>query len=299
MIPISNKLRIAIEKAADDAGNPYQLSLRVGVSNATVGKWLSGTTSKIYEETLTRLLPLLLPHLDREELKNYHSIFKYTVNECRLDLARVDETCVNVDALHERLQLSEKLLEKIEFVLGAQEKTGDSPFLEKNNIRSLREAIPLRESGVLPRPVPVISIAQAAGYEPALEPLCDYLRETSDRTAVFYDVPENCFALEVSGDSMSPDYPNGSIALVAAGEFPQRGDIVAAKLSDGQVVIKEYHRKDNRIALSSLNKDGQNFEWHCKENPGYVQWMWPVIEITLKPRDRRWAKLKDNGNLDR
>ena len=154
------------------------------------------------------------------------------------------------------------------------------------------EVIAIREANVQFRSVPVISFAQAAGYEPALEPLCDYLRETSDRTALFYDVPENCFALEILGDSMAPDYPNGSIALVAAGEFPQRGDIVVAKLQTGQVVIKEYHRCNNVITLKSINPQGKNFEWHCKEQPGYVQWMWPVIEVNLKPRDRRWSQRK-------
>ncbi len=158
------------------------------------------------------------------------------------------------------------------------------------------EAVPVREAGVRFREFPVLSIAQAAGYEPALEPLCDYLRETSDRTALFFDVSaDNCFALEISGDSMAPDYPNGSIALVAAGEYPQRGDVVAAKLADGQVVIKEYHRKNNIISLESINPDGKNFEWHCKEDSGFVQWMWPVIEVTLKMRDQRWARRKNGG----
>lgn len=139
------------------------------------------------------------------------------------------------------------------------------------------------------QPVPVISIAQAAEYEP-LEPLVDYLREVSDRTQLFVDVKDNYFAVEISGDSMSPDYPNGSIALVAAGEFPERGDIVVAKFSTGQVVIKEYHRKDNVISLTSRNPSGQNFQWHIKEKPGFIQWMFPVIEIVLHPRRQRRTK---------
>ena len=168
------------------------------------------------------------------------------------------------------------------------------PYLEDDSapVNADNEAVPVREANVQFRAVPVLSFAQAAGYEPALEPLCDYLRETSDRSALFFDVADNCFALEVSGDSMAPDYPNGSIALVAAGDYPQRGDIVAAKLNDGQVVIKEYHRCNNVITLTSINPDGKSFEWHCKEQPGYVQWMWPVLEIILKPRDRRWAQRK-------
>ena len=285
MIPISNELRVAIKKAAEDVGNPYQLSLKAGVSNATVLKWLDGKTSKIYEKTLEQLLPLLLIHMSREEMENYRQIVEYGVAECKIDLSRVDESCVNVDTLRERLEVSERLLEKLSVALGKPESCGKPTEEPVSN-----DAVPISDSGIVPKAVPVLSFAQAAGYEPAFEPMCDYIRETSDRTAVFYDVPENCFALEVSGDSMAPDYPNGSIALVAAGEYPQRGDIVAAKLSTGQVVIKEYHRKDNVIRLESINPEGKNFEWHCKEQPGFVMWMWPVVEITLKPRAQRWAK---------
>lgn len=137
--------------------------------------------------------------------------------------------------------------------------------------------------------VPVISIAQAAEYEP-VEPLIDYLREVSESEQMFFDVKDNYFAVEITGDSMAPDYPNGSIALVAAGEFPERGDIVVAKFSTGQVVIKEYHRKNNVVSLLSRNPNGQNFEWNIKEKPGFIQWMFPVIEIVLKPRQQRRAK---------
>lgn len=160
--------------------------------------------------------------------------------------------------------------------------------MESGDFSSDSEIRPLDLNRV--KEVPILSFAQAAGYEPALIPLCDYIRETSDRSAMFIDVKENYFALEISGDSMSPDYPDGSIALVASGEFPERGDIVAAKLLDGEVVIKEYHRKNNVITLKSINPNGKNFEWNCKENPGYIQWMWPVIEISIKTRARRWAK---------
>ena len=139
--------------------------------------------------------------------------------------------------------------------------------------------------------VPVISIAQAAEYEP-IEPLIDYLREVSERVQVFIDVKDYYFAVEITGDSMSPDYPDGSIALVASGEFPERGDIVVAKFSTGQVVIKEYNRKNNIISLTSRNPSGQNFEWNIKEKPGFIQWMFPVVEIVLKPRNQRRAKTR-------
>lgn len=148
------------------------------------------------------------------------------------------------------------------------------------------------------RMVPVLSFVQAAGYELALEPMCDYLRETSDESVPFIDVKDNYFALRISGDSMAPDYPGGTVVLVAAGEYPNPGDVVVAKIaSTGQVVIKEFHRKDSVITLRSINPAGKSFEWNREDQPGFVQWMWPVVEVTLKLRDRRWAhSIKTNGS---
>lgn len=160
--------------------------------------------------------------------------------------------------------------------------------MRKDDFGKDAEAVPLERKKI--REVPVLTFAQAAGFEPAVEPLCDYLRETSTRTQIFFDVPDTWFALEVHGDSMDPDYPNGSIALVAAGEFPERGDIVVAKLSTGQVVIKEYHRKNGVISLLSRNPNGQNFEWNIKEQPGFIVWMFPVVQVIISPRSQRHAK---------
>jgi SOS-response transcriptional repressor LexA len=136
------------------------------------------------------------------------------------------------------------------------------------------------------KPVPVISIAQAAEYEP-ITPLIDYLKEVSDRTKLFLEVNDCHFAVEIVGDSMSPDYPDGSIALVDSKGFPENGDIVVAKFSTGQVVIKEFNRDGDNISLTSRNPNGQNFEWNLREKPGFIQWVYPVDEITLHPRKQR------------
>jgi SOS-response transcriptional repressor LexA len=145
--------------------------------------------------------------------------------------------------------------------------------------------------------VPVLSFAQAAGYEPAIEPFDDFARDCSDEAAMFTEARPGFFALRVEGDSMSPEYPNGTILLVAGGEYPQRGDIVVAKLNSGQVVVKRYSRKDNVIKLESENPNGMNFSWHCKEDSGFVLWMYPVIEVTLKLRNRRWERTKNGFSV--
>ena len=140
--------------------------------------------------------------------------------------------------------------------------------------------------------IPIMGFAQAAGYDPALEPIVDFVRNNSDETAEFLiDGPtDGYFALTVDGDSMSPEYPHGTRLLVAGNEYPQRGDVVVALLRTGQVIVKDYWRKNNIITLSSENQNGQNFEWNCKEDPGYVLWMKPVIKVELDLRRRRWER---------
>lgn len=139
--------------------------------------------------------------------------------------------------------------------------------------------------------VPVINAAQAACYEPALEPIDDFAKGCSDETAVFAsEIKEGYFALQVEGDSMTPNFPDGTVLLVAGGEFAERGDVVVAKIREtGQVVVKKYSRRNNIIRLESINPKGQNFEWNCKENPGFIQWMYPVLEANINLRKQRWA----------
>lgn len=181
-------------------------------------------------------------------------------------------------------------LKKLYFGSMAFVLSGPAPAVkDKNEVRAVRTLTA----------VPVISFAQAAGYEPALEPVDDYARDCSDETAMFsHEIRSGYFALNVEGDSMSPDFPHGTVILVAGGEFPQRGDIVVAKLRDGQVIVKHYFRRNNTICLDSINPSGKNFEWHCKDDPGFIQWMYPVLEATIDLRKRRWEQSRVPINYD-
>lgn len=152
------------------------------------------------------------------------------------------------------------------------------------------------ESIALLSEVPVISLAQAAGYEPALEPIDCYAKNCSDETIRFaHEMRSGYFALSVDGEAMAPEFPDGTIILVAGGEFPEHGDVVVAKLRNGRIVIKKYKRSDDIINLEAINAAGQNFEWHCKEDPGFIQWMYPVLEATIDLRRRRWEPACRSG----
>lgn len=144
--------------------------------------------------------------------------------------------------------------------------------------------------------VPILGTAQAAGYEPAIEALDDWVVGHGDGTAYFHgEIRSGWFAIRVDGDSMLPDYPAGTLLLVAPGTTPLNHDIVAARIAnDGQVVCKQYIRSNGTITLKSINPGGKDYSWDYQKQPGYALWIWPVMEITLNLRRQR-EECRKNG----
>ncbi len=64
--------------------------------------------------------------------------------------------------------------------------------------------------------------------------------------------------------------------------------MVVAKLRSGEVITKYYLRKDDIVHFKSQKTDADNFVWRYKEDPGYVQWMYPIIEVNLKLRTENY-----------
>lgn len=65
---------------------------------------------------------------------------------------------------------------------------------------------------------------------------------------------ENIYALQISGDSMSPVIRAGDKVLVAPNENIRRGDRVVVKTNDGEIMAKEIERiNDKEIKLISIN----------------------------------------------
>lgn len=175
------------------------------------------------------------------------------------------------------------------------------PFLEYSEVES-HEEHKVREKSVVYasevraakdlHEVPILNFAQAAGYDPAFEPIDDYALNCSHETALFdSEVYSGYFALRVEGDSMTPVLPDGTVIYVAGGQYAQQGDLVVAKIREtGQVVVKSFRRNDDMIYLDSMNPSGHNFAWKCSDEP--LVWMWPIIEYTVKARKQRWEMVK-------
>jgi phage repressor protein C with HTH and peptisase S24 domain len=67
---------------------------------------------------------------------------------------------------------------------------------------------------------------------------------------------ENAYALEISGNSMEPAYRDGTVIIVSPATSIRRGDRVAVKTRDGEVMVKELKRRTSKsIELRSINPD--------------------------------------------
>lgn len=296
-----------------------EIGKKLGVTKATVHKWENGTLPvglKYYDKlmaifqvdeiTLCQKILGIEPQVDYAEIQlenhlinqeHYGADVTNEIHQLRQLEKTIDDPNYPEDYKKAAKQQALELQTQIDTKTAAAKQRLEMPSSSPRSIPPFPGTVhPPHEVALVEqsrlKQIPIMGFAQAAGYDPALEPIVDFVRNNSDETAEFLiDGPtDGYFALTVDGDSMSPEYPHGTRLLVAGNEYPQRGDVVVALLRTGQVIVKDYWRKNNIITLSSENQNGQNFEWNCKEDPGYILWMKPVIKVELDLRRRRWER---------
>ena len=106
-----------------------------------------------------------------------------------------------------------------------------------------------------PKGVPLLGFAQAGSdgfFDDAGLPAGEGWEEVA-----FPGMAEaGCYALEISGDSMTPVYRDGDRIVVTPVSEPRRGDRVVVKTVDGEVLAKEVARITARtLELASLNPE--------------------------------------------
>ncbi|MEP1231696.1 MAG: helix-turn-helix transcriptional regulator [Litorimonas sp.] len=88
---------------------------------------------------------------------------------------------------------------------------------------------------------------------------------------------ENVYALQISGESMSPVLRDGDKVLVAPNETVRRGDRVVVKTCDGEIMAKELqYMSDSSVALTSLNPDFKDRVLNRKD----VLWVARIIWVS-------------------
>ena len=99
----------------------------------------------------------------------------------------------------------------------------------------------------------VLSIELAAGLGHTF-----YDNETDYETVYFDQEIQHDFASWVSGDSMEPLYPNGSVALMKQTGFDYDGAVYAL-IWNGKTYIKKVYREAEGLRLESINPDSVSY----------------------------------------
>jgi len=87
----------------------------------------------------------------------------------------------------------------------------------------------------------------------------------------------NTYALQISGESMSPVLRHGDTVLVAPHETVQRGDRIVVKTVSGEIMAKELvHMGASEISLTSLNPDYEDRILDRKD----VQWVARIVWVS-------------------
>ena len=126
------------------------------------------------------------------------------------------------------------------------------------------------------RRVPIVSWA-AAGVAKDYQDLAsqiDELVETNSRDP-------NAFSVIIEGDSMEHRFYAGDRVIFAPNLEPRNGDAVLAKLTDGRVLFKWYHRtgpEGQKIKLSSENPNYSPMEF-TKEDFQFIYPAWEVKRL--------------------
>lgn len=85
---------------------------------------------------------------------------------------------------------------------------------------------------------------------------------------------DGAYALEVSGDSMTPLYRDGDVIIVSPAAECRRGDRVVAKTTEGEVMAKILQRKTSKVVvLASFNPEHEDRTL----SPGDIEWMARIV----------------------
>ena len=147
---------------------------------------------------------------------------------------------------------------------GHADKMKTVPALNEQDLKEILSNNPSRSSEIrIPSGegcfVPIITSAAAATCNPGLVPLMDCVNQYSEDKTWFKQAKEGDFVIEVTGTSMSPWYPDGTLLLVRPYQELRNGQRVVAVLDSGEIIFKIYAEKDGKICLLSINGDGKDF----------------------------------------
>ena len=238
---IDSEIRAALERAIEANSNRYQFSLKVGIPQQTIGRWLSGWTTSITDDAWSRVHPYLKPYMGTvaapqvppaappttpDTIRNTPEL-RECIKDAMLregvasaaDLNRL----IGYDSVHtlERL-LSGKLNWFPDILSAVAEALGidhDSLPISPAERMQLLPAGYFGDGAMLVRPIPVVSWANAAGHldllaNPDTRLFSRWDPENTETVPAPVGTRKGTQAFRVTGISMEPTIMDDDIILV-------------------------------------------------------------------------------------
>lgn len=142
---------------------------------------------------------------------------------------------------------------------------------KKSDVQLFSNSIPLES-----KMFPVICDAAAAEVNTLAFPIAEWADQYSTERQYFPDGQPGDFVIRVSGNSMMPWYPVGTLLLVRPNQRIRQGERVIAIMEAGEVVFKIYAEKGNKFALMSIDDNGADF-CYPPRNPSEIRGLYRVI----------------------
>ncbi|HAX91311.1 MAG TPA: DNA-binding protein [Rhodospirillaceae bacterium] len=123
--------------------------------------------------------------------------------------------------------------------------------------------------------IPVLTLAQAARPHAfsAVQPVAVPNETICDHMALPAAQDPACFALEIDTAAYAPVYPEGAVVILCPSEKVRRGDRVALRTAQGDILIRRLSREGaQKIELSSLAGDAPPETLTRSE----IQWIYKI-----------------------
>lgn len=155
--------------------------------------------------------------------------------------------------------------------------------LYSNATQQKRNSTQNDQSALCSQTIPVVAMAAAAHFDPALSNLCDLWECSEDRIACACAHADELFGVRISGDSMSPTLCDGDVVAVSD-RLPATGDTcIALHRTDG-ILCKRWYWRNGIIRLESINPEGRTYQWtkaeFAAENP--LTWRFKVEALIYR-----------------
>ena len=165
----------------------------------------------------------------------------------------------------------------------------------KQFLESLQEEKDERETVPV---FPIISDAAAATVNTAYQPITDFAMKYAEEYTSFTKGRQGDFVIKVSGDSMAPWYPDGTLLLVRPSATLRNGDRVIAVLADGSILFKVFAEDETSFYLFSENqKEGKDFMF-AKSDFNGVRALYLVVQSMRDERALDSAKERQGIRSD-